>query len=136
MVCASILEAAAATLARLPDARPLVERADSLLRQGPGNSTSLPYENLLIGRLFASLGEPARGLAAVRRGGWFGNDIMISTYLREEGRLAALTGDREAAIRAYNRYLELRPDPEPAVKPVVDAVRAELARLVGEGGRR
>ncbi len=136
MVCASILDAAAATLARRPDARPLVERADSLLRQGPGNGTGLPYENLLIGRLFAAVGEPARGLAAVRRGGAFGNDIMISTYLREAGRLAALTGDRQAAIRAYSRYLELRPDPEPAVKPVVDAVRAELARLVNEEGRR
>ena len=92
------------------------------------------FENLLLARLFATLGDPARGLAAARRGGAFDQDWIVSAYRREEGRLAALTGDRDAAIRAYNRYLELRPDPEPAVKPVVDEVRAELARLVAETG--
>jgi hypothetical protein len=43
---------------------------------------------------------------------------MISTYLRAEGRIAALAGDREAAVQ-----------------PRVDEVKAELARLVGEGAR-
>jgi hypothetical protein len=52
--------------------------------------------------------------------------------LREEGRLAALLGDREGAIKAYSHYLALRYNPEPAVKPEVDRVRAELAQLVGE----
>jgi hypothetical protein len=46
---------------------------------------------------------------------------------------AALAGERRD-IRAYN-HLELRADPEPAVKPVVDELRAELARLVAEAGR-
>ena len=58
---------------------------------------------------------------------WF-----FSAYLREQGRLAALTGDTERAIRAYSHYLKLRSDPEPEVLPEVEAVRAELARLVGE----
>jgi hypothetical protein len=49
--------------------------------------------------------------------------------LREEGRLAALLGDREGAIKAYSHYLALRYNPEPAVKPEVDRVRAQL---VGE----
>ena len=134
-LCAGILEASAATLGRRPDARRLVERADSAMRRGPraiGDGWLLPFENLLLGQLFAALGDPARGLAAVRRGGSFDNDEIVSAYLREEGRLAALAGERDAAIRAYNRYLELRADPEPAVKPVVDEVRAELARLVAE----
>jgi len=134
-LCAGILEASAATLGRRPDALRLVERVDSAMRRGPraiGDGWLLPFENLLIGQLFAALGDPARGLAAVRRGGPFDNNEIVSAYLREEGRLAALAGERDAAIRAYNRYLELRADPEPAVKPVVDEVRAELARLVGE----
>jgi hypothetical protein len=32
----------------------------------------------------------------------------LSTFLREEGRLAALTGDTAGAIRAYQHYLALR----------------------------
>lgn len=43
-------------------------------------------------------------------------------------------GDRAVAIRAYNRYLDLRPHPEPEVEPRVDEVKTELARLMGEGG--
>jgi hypothetical protein len=59
-----------------------------------------------------------------------------TTTLRQEGRLADLAGDRPGAIEAYRRYLALRPDPEPAIKPQVEQVRAELARLVGEQGAR
>ena len=61
--------------------------------------------------------------------GYFWN---LSYILREEGRLAALVGDREGAIKAYSHYLALRYNPEPSVKPEVDRVRAELALLVGE----
>jgi len=67
---------------------------------------------------------------------------LLSTYfpilnlaygLREQGRLASLVGDRAGAIEAYSHYLALRHNPEPAVKPGVDQVRAELAHLMGEG---
>jgi hypothetical protein len=56
----------------------------------------------------------------------------LATFLREEGRLAALTGDTVGAIAAYRHYLGLRSDPEPAVRPEVEQVRSELAALVGE----
>jgi hypothetical protein len=56
----------------------------------------------------------------------------VSYILREEGRLAALVGDRAGAIKAYSHYLALRHNPEPTVKPEVGRVRSELARLVGE----
>jgi hypothetical protein len=59
--------------------------------------------------------------------------VFLSTYLREEGRLAALTGDSAGAVGAYRHYLTLRAHPEPALQPGVEKVRAELARL--EGGR-
>ena len=42
--------------------------------------------------------------------GWHG---AWPAFLREEGRLAALTGDTEGAISAYARFLELRTDPDP-----------------------
>jgi hypothetical protein len=54
----------------------------------------------------------------------------LSTFLREEGRLAALTGDTADAVRAYRHYLALRPHPEPEVTPEVAAVRAQLGELV------
>jgi hypothetical protein len=56
----------------------------------------------------------------------------MSTFLREEGRLSALTADTVAAIRAYRHYLALRRDPEAALRPEVEQVRAELAALLSE----
>jgi hypothetical protein len=54
----------------------------------------------------------------------------LAVIAREEGRLAALAGDREGAIRAYRRYLAIRVDPVERLKPEVESVRKELARLV------
>ena len=68
----------------------------------------------MVPAFFASASVPAR-------------TVVMPLY-----ELAALTGDREGAIRAYNHYLELRSDPELEVVPEVEAVRAELALLVGE----
>ena len=130
-LCASLLEATAATLARRPEALRLVQRADSLMLLGPGLS-SPPYQNLAIGRLYAALGEPARARATLIRAGPNSQRLFAANYEREIGRVAALAGDRDAAIAAYNRYLELRANAEPALKPRVEEVRAELARLVGE----
>jgi hypothetical protein len=58
--------------------------------------------------------------------------VYLSTYLREEGRLAAITGDRAGAIRAYQHYLALRTNPEPRLRPQVEQVRADLAQLLKE----
>jgi hypothetical protein len=64
------------------------------------------------------------------------NPPFFATMLRQEGRLADLAGDRHGAIEAYRRYLALRTNPEPALKPQVERVRTELARLVSEEGAR
>ena len=89
--------------------------------------------NLDIAKLREARGDVAGALRAVRRHPGYGGQLLPLSYaLREEGRLAALAGDREGAIRAYSRYLALRYNPEPSIKPAVDSVRAELARLVGE----
>jgi hypothetical protein len=55
--------------------------------------------------------------------------LYLSTFLREEGRLAALTGDTAAAVRADRHYLALRYNPEPSVRPEVERVRLQLATL-------
>jgi hypothetical protein len=57
----------------------------------------------------------------------------LSTYLREEGRLAALNGDAAGAIKAYQHYLALRTAPEPPLRAERDRVHTTLVRLVEEG---
>ena len=54
---------------------------------------------------------------------------MVSTHLREEGRLAARVGDRAGAIRAWEHYLALRSNPEPPLIAERDSIRAQVDRL-------
>ena len=135
-VCASLLEAMLAAALRRPDGPRLLDRFDSLMKTGPQIWwAELHSANLVVARLREAEGNLPAALAAVRRRGgpyYIGPVLYLTTYLREEGRLAALTGDTAGAIRAYSKYLQFRSDPEPALKPEVDRVRAELARLVGE----
>jgi len=133
-LCASLLDATNATGLGLPEARRRVATADSL-------ATTYVYEiccgeavndaNLQLASLWMQLGDAPRALAAVRRGGGqFGEaPHYLSTFLREEGRLALLTGDTTGALRAYRHYLALRPNPDPQLKPGVDSIRQALAVL-------
>ncbi|UCF41661.1 MAG: hypothetical protein JSW43_04850, partial [Gemmatimonadota bacterium] len=60
---------------------------------------------------------------------------FITSYLLEEGDMAARTGDLDGAIRAYTHYLTLRTDPDPgAMAEQVDEVRQSLAALVERRG--
>ncbi|HEX5574479.1 MAG TPA: serine/threonine-protein kinase, partial [Gemmatimonadales bacterium] len=132
-LCTALLEASRAEALHLRSARASLERADTAAKSYyVGQSLGA---NLVVARLAEAQGNLPLALRAVRRRG-MGYDLLptwyLSTFLHEEGRLAALTGDTIGAIRAYQHYLALRPDPEPAVKPEVDGVREELARLVGE----
>ncbi len=132
--CVAILEAMLAAQEGRSDAA-MLSRLDSVLRAGIGDWHFSAAGNLVVARLSEARGDVPRALEAVRRRPYFwGGDgtICLSTLLREEGRLAALTGDRQGAIRAYQHYLALRSDPEPAVKPEVERVRAELAKLLAE----
>ena len=69
---------------------------------------------------------------AVRRCGGYQLIMNLTNCLERRGRLAAIVGDREAAIESYRHYLALRYDPEPSVRPEVERVRAELAKLLAE----
>jgi hypothetical protein len=132
--CADLLDAWHATIARLPDARRRLARVDSLQTAYPVGVTGSPIQasNLIVARLWAAQGDWARAEAAAYRRFRGMNPTFLSTHLLEEGRAAALAGHRTTAIRALQHYLALRYDPEPTVRPEVEAVRAELARLVGE----
>jgi len=140
--CAPILAAELAELERGPAAAAALERLDSLAALGGAGAFAFTqawqrFLNLVVARRHEARGDLAGALAAVRRRAAFdanqGGTSYLSTYLREEGRLAALVGDREGAVRAYRHYLALRSDPEPSLRPEVDRVRAALARLEEEG---
>jgi hypothetical protein len=107
-------------------------RLDSVSRTGSeGSQEVLNAMNLTAARLLSERGDLAGARAALRRFFHYrGTDL--STRSVEEGRLAERSGDREAAIRAYQHYLALRRNPEPSVLPEVQRIKATLARLVGE----
>ena len=130
-LCAALLDATRATALRLPDARRKLEQADAASRS---YDLFLPAlgANLVVAHLAELQGDLPLALRAVRRRAGAHGFFPIwhlSTFLREEGRLASLTGDTTGAVRAYKHYLGLRMNPEPAVRPEVESVRAELAKL-------
>jgi hypothetical protein len=155
-VCAALLEATLAAATGAAGAAAALDRLDTLMRSGPGGSRNGPpvsftlspayvrstvgispcgfedFANLVVARLRERQGDIRAALSAVRRRSYaYHLTDYLAAHLREEGRLAALTGDSSGAIRAYRHYLALRSDPEPALRPAVEAVRAELARLAG-----
>jgi tetratricopeptide (TPR) repeat protein len=130
-VCAAVLGASVAVGRGQSDARIALARADSLVRAGWIADIIF---NLILARLWETEGDMSRALAAVRRRQYDDPDgaAYLATGLHMEGRLAALAGNRDAAVRAYTHYLALVNRPEPQVQPLVAQVRQDLARLVGE----
>jgi TolB-like protein len=132
---ALLLETQVAAAQRQPAAGDLLRQLDSVLAD-PVSITASSYGNLIAARLHEERGEIPAALAAVRRryiGEMFPHYVR---YLREEGRLAALAGDRPGAIRAYRHYLALRSEAEPALQPEVRAVKAELEAIERESTDR
>ncbi len=128
-VCVAAAAAQLAAARGRPDAGAALARLDALLAAGSDARHLLPaVGNLVAARLHERRGDMGRALALMRRRTIWGNQLL-STQVREEGRLAALVGDTTGAIRAYRHYLVLRDDPEPRLRPEVERVRAELQRL-------
>jgi hypothetical protein len=118
-----------------PPAGNAFRRLDSLVRAGAQFTVGA---NLSLTRLYEARAQRKEALAAVRRRARWTvvPGSYISTFVQEEGRLAALTGDTTGAIRAYRHYLALRAAPEPSRLAERDRVRAELERLTSrERGR-
>ena len=132
-LCATLLEAMRSSALRLPDARAKLAEADQAARTYT-LVNSIPG-NLVVARVAEAEGDLGLALKAIRRrdGDFARWQWYQSTFLREEGRLAALTGDTAGAIRAYQHWLMLRPNPEPEMKAESEEVRVELAKLLQEG---
>jgi serine/threonine-protein kinase len=155
-VCAAILNAVLASARASTDAPGTLEHLDSLMRSGPGGLRNGPavaftlspafvrstvgiapcgfedFANLIVARLYERRGDQRAALTAVRRRSYaYHRTEYLTTHLREEARLAALTGDRAGAARAYQHYLALRSESEPGSRGEMEEVRAERARLLG-----
>lgn len=128
---ARLLDTQLAALDRRPDARARLEELDSLLQSAPtGGDFFERIGNIEAARLWSQQGEPERALRSIRRRlEGLQTYSELPRYLRDEGRYAALLGDRVGAITAYRQYLSLRAEAEPSLRPQVDTVRAELAAL-------
>ena len=126
-VFSSLPEMVFASRARRPDAAALRALVDSMALDGCCEMA--PYVNLALARAYEESGDEAGALRVIRRGVWYFPPRLLSTQLREEGRLAARLGDRTGAIRAYEHYLALRSNPEALLIAERDSIRAEVARL-------
>ena len=125
--CALFLDAQLAVARHTPSAPEAIARLDTTMGRHRYEELDV-IVGLFLARAWEAYGDPARALRAVRRREW--NVVLAAaTQFREEGRLAARLGDRDAALRAYRAYLALRHAPEPALRAEVDHVRAEVARL-------
>jgi Protein kinase domain/Tetratricopeptide repeat len=133
---ALLLEAQLAGKRHSPELPKLLGRLDSTLV----NPSFFPFAtigNLTVSRLYEEEGDLPRALAAIRRRMFdLYSSPMIVTYHREEGRLAAMNGDRKGAMSAYRRYLALRSGAEPRLQPQVVQVRGELDALERESTDR
>jgi hypothetical protein len=132
--CATLLDAIWSTRAGRPEAPMVVARLDSLLKTGPGGFVQ-DAGNLILARLKEEHGDVRGALAAVRRRETFlTRPLYLSTFLREEGRLAALAGENDEAIEAYRHYVALRAASEPPLRSEVEYVRDELGKLEKANG--
>jgi tetratricopeptide (TPR) repeat protein len=133
-VCDAVVAAMRARLRDDGRAMEAVAQLDSVLRTGPVEfyfgDGAVDHAPIVLARLLEASGDRAGALAALRRRPYFiGWQPFLAASLRDEGRLAAALGDLPGAVRAYEHYLALRSNPEPALAGATDSVRAELARL-------
>jgi DNA-binding SARP family transcriptional activator len=129
-VCADLLSAWLGT--KTVGRRALVEirRLDSLALGAAAAGDASTYAHVLIARLYRELRESRLALQAIRRrpymAGW---PRYLATAWREEAALAEATGDIAGAIEAYERYLDLRADPEPRLQQEVEEIRRRYDKL-------
>jgi serine/threonine-protein kinase len=136
---ALILDAQLAAREARTNASPRLNSLDSLLRLGPFGDHVRLAGNLVASRLWERAGNLQRAYEAAQRWAVASGPeagTLYATYLREQGRLGGLVGDREAAIAAYRRYLRLRARHEPSLDRDVATVRAELEKLERQSSGR
>jgi len=124
---AGMLEAALAVELHEPNAAARVTKADSAFSTGATIRHQAAYL-LVMADLYRRIGDTEAALNRYRRE-WVikGEELAQLLPARRLGRarMAAELGLRDEALSAYEQYLALRSDPEPALADKVAAIRAE-----------
>jgi hypothetical protein len=129
-VCADLIDVSMAVSSRSRDAHARVRQLDSLVLTPQVAGDASAYAHILIARLHERLDDAPGALAAIRRRSYMTQwPRYLASSLREEGRLAQRTGDKEGAREAYTKHLALRDSPEEELEAEVDAVRQLLSAL-------
>jgi hypothetical protein len=107
---------------------------NSLVDHAPGDPL-LYGGNLVAARLHARHRDYDRALAAARRHGYGAeagapSPMFLTSFLLEEAAVATKLGDRQVAVAAYRKYLQLRYQPEPVLVPQKQRAEARLAALL------
>jgi DNA-binding SARP family transcriptional activator/TolB-like protein len=130
--CSLLISAEIAMFRDRVAGRTVAARLDSLVRNGPPFPQEVPYLPIAIARLYERVGDRAAALQAITRRYYMTVEALpyLATELREEGRLAAATGDRKDALRAYRMYLTLRASADPDIRDADAPVRAAVDSLL------
>ena len=127
--CVAMIDAVQSVRERRRDARSRISQLDSLARSGLVSAGFLDEGNVVLARAWQALGEPMLALDAARRQTIASTSGYTTTLALSQARLAAAAGFTRESIDAYRRYLGMRADAEPSLKPEVERVRAELKRV-------
>lgn len=113
------------------DRRQAATDLQQMVREGevpPGTSAELLHA--VAARALEGIGDLEGALAVTRLHASV--PYALATRLRHRGRFAVRLGDTTAALAAYEHYMRLRHDPEPALIPERDTVLAEYLSLGGQ----
>ena len=131
VVSERLLAAHVAVLRGAPDARPRLERLDSLLIDAPGiENEARGTANTLLAGLWERIGQPQRALdASVRTDFGLGLGRLAATRVRRDARLLEQLGRPSEAMAQLRHYIALRAQAEPRLQSDVADAKATLARL-------
>ena len=117
------------------DRATIAAQLDSIAATGPDlGPRGRNRTNMVLARLYGSLGDPQRAMAVAMRVDWldFGG---YAAMWREAGRYAIAARDTAMAAYYLDWFLRPRDNAEPDMRAQDDELRAQLAQLLGEGGR-
>ena len=129
-LCLAFIEGVLQMSTNPSSATAVLARLETLSLDGPGDFFWAPFQ-LELARLQEQRGDRAKALEIIRRRPYFTAEArsFLTTFLREEGRLAAAVGDREGAAKALRHYLVLRQGADERLRPQIDSVRELLASV-------